>query len=56
MSIERQFRRFADRKKRKRTVCKKCRSKLCDKPGYGIVCPECGWELKKEEMCENQGN
>ncbi len=53
MSIEREFRRFANRKKRKeerkRTTCRYCKAKLIDKPGYGLVCPECGWGAVRSE-------
>lgn len=53
MSIEREIRRFANRKKRKeerkRTTCKYCKSKLIDKLGYGLVCPECGWGAVRSE-------
>ena len=53
MSLEREFRRFANRKKmkeeRKRTTCKRCKGKLIEKHGYGIVCPECGWEAVRNE-------
>lgn len=53
MSIEREIRRFANRKKakeeRKRITCKRCKSQLLEKPGYGLVCAECGWEPQKNE-------
>ena len=51
MSVEREIRRFANRKKakeeRKRTTCKRCKSQMLEKPGYGLVCAECGWEPRK---------
>lgn len=52
MSVEREFRRFANRKRMKeegkRTRCKKCKSKLLEKPGYGLVCAECGWMPQRD--------
>lgn len=29
-----------------RRVCRKCGSRLVNKPEYGAVCPECGWYRK----------
>lgn len=51
MSITREFRRFANRRKpgKQRTKCKRCGAKMVKKPNYGIVCPECGWEEVKRE-------
>lgn len=53
MSLEREFRRFANRKKpkneKKRTTCRYCKFKLIEKPGYGLVCPECGWGAIRKE-------
>ena len=53
MSIEREIRRFAKRKERKaekkRTTCRRCKSKMIEKPGYGMVCMECGWRPEREE-------
>ena len=53
MSIEREIRRFANRKKRKeerkRTTCRHCKGKMIEKPGYGLICPECGWERAIKE-------
>lgn len=58
MSIEREFRRFANRKRmkeeRKRTTCRHCKNKLLEKPGYGLVCPECGW--MKQESAGGEDN
>ena len=53
MSVEREIRRFAERKKRKeekkRTTCRRCGRKMIDKPGYGLVCVECGWAPGRAE-------
>lgn len=58
MSIEREIRRFAKRhqKEKQRTKCRKCGAKMIDKPGYGIICSECGWmqlpKLSEEDAYE----
>ena len=37
-----------------RRKCRKCGAKIVNKPGYGAVCPECGWHrvsyTDKEEI------
>lgn len=33
-----------------RTTCPKCHAKLIEKPGYGMVCEECGWWKGRAEM------
>ena len=47
MSLSRSIKRRKMLRENKRTTCPKCHDKLIDKPGYGIVCAECGW-WKKE--------
>lgn len=48
MSIEREFRRRSlqanMRANGMRSTCRKCKEKMLCKPGYGWVCPACGWE------------
>lgn len=48
MSIEREFRRRAMRADMRangmRSTCRQCGNRMCCKPGYGWVCPSCGWE------------
>lgn len=50
MSIEREIRRFANRRKlgKVRTKCRRCGTKLVNKTGYGIICPECGYQEKEK--------
>ena len=41
--------RTISRKDKPKRKCPKCHSKLIDKPGYGLVCPGCGYaRLPKE--------
>lgn len=47
MSFARKLKRKHE-KKLGRTTCPKCHSKLLEKPGYGLVCAECGWWKKPE--------
>ena len=51
MGIEREIRRFANRRKpgKVRTKCRRCGTKLVNKPGYGIICPECGYQEKEKK-------
>lgn len=57
MSLERTMHRAYQRKRLKEqgvpTKCKKCRSEMFNKPGYGWVCTECGWECAKCEFAPN---
>ena len=50
MSFARKLKRKHEKKERKadRTTCPKCHSKLLEKPGYGLVCAECGWWKKPD--------
>ena len=49
MSLARKIKRSIAHKKNGRTTCPKCHAKLVEKPGYGIVCAECGWWKKPKE-------
>ena len=53
MSLEREIRRRNAIKKEKedglRRTCKHCKSKMLGKPGYGWVCPECGWMPRRKD-------
>lgn len=43
MSFARKLKRHINGGNKGRTTCPKCHSKLLEKPGYGLVCAECGW-------------
>ena len=52
MSFARKLKRKTQLSKNRRTTCPKCHEKLIEKPGYGLVCAECGWwkeEYKNHE-------
>lgn len=53
MSLSRSIKRRKMLRENKRTTCPKCRAKLVEKPGYGIVCPDCGWWKKEAAKDEN---
>lgn len=53
MSLSRSIKRRKMLREKKRTTCPKCHSKLVEKPGYGIVCPDCGWWKKEAAKDEN---
>ena len=52
MGLERQIRRNYLREDRRlngmRRTCRKCKSEMVCKPGYGWLCPQCGWIPKKQ--------
>lgn len=47
MSMQRKIKRAMEAQQRKeagkRTTCRKCGARMVEKPGYGLVCMECGW-------------
>ena len=47
MSQQRKIKRAMEARQRKetrkRTTCRKCGARMIEKPGYGVVCGECGW-------------
>ena len=47
MSISRSIKRKKMLAEGRRTTCPKCRAKLKEKPGYGLLCAECGWRKNK---------
>lgn len=54
MSVNRTMRRQRAREAKKakegRTTCPKCHNRhLVEKPGYGTVCPQCGWAKPEKE-------
>lgn len=53
MSMQRKIKRAMEaqqqKETRKRTRCRNCGSRLVEKPGYGWVCMDCGWEQKPKE-------
>ena len=53
MSLSRSIKRHAKMQKTRqefgRMFCPKCHEKLIEKPGYGLVCEECGWWKGKAE-------
>lgn len=52
MSIEREIRRRRLREDMKlngmRSKCRKCGGEMVCKPGYGWLCPKCGWVPLKQ--------
>lgn len=52
MSIKRSIKRKANQRDLKlngmRTTCRRCKSKMTVKHGYGWVCEECGWWPSKQ--------
>ena len=50
MSLSRSIKRRKMLREKGRTTCPRCRAELMDKPGYGIVCPECGWRKTTLEI------
>ena len=55
MSFARKCKRRSSRNNRQgRTTCPKCHTKLIEKPGYGLVCMECGW--MKREVTDNKND
>ena len=54
MSIEREIRRRAALKNEKangmRRTCRHCKSRMAVKPGYGWICPECGWKSRGQRQ------
>ncbi len=47
MSLSRSIKRRKMLREKGRTTCPKCRAKLIEKHGYGILCAECGWQKKE---------
>ena len=52
MGLEREIRRKQQLEDMKlngmRSRCRKCKSEMVCKPGYGWLCPVCGWVPKKQ--------
>lgn len=53
MSMQRKIKRAMEaqqrKETRKRTTCRKCGARMVEKPGYCLVCIECGWERPLKE-------
>lgn len=58
MSIRRSIKRKARQQDLKlngmRSTCRRCKSKMIVKPGYGWVCEECGWWPRKQIQAKGE--
>lgn len=58
MSIEREIRRRNQIKNEKangmRRTCRRCKSRMLGKPGYGWICVECGWESRGQMQARRE--